>query len=581
MKSVSYVIYRYLTDNEYFVLYKPAGAETGGGGQRYIDFPTGAISVSKWRRFLADVQGGEEGQVQHGPQWEVPVLNVLVRGSSQQPHPISIYQRRQNSICIANQNISGQRLPAWHPNNGFPQPVEPSQRVSVPPRLTAYLVRTRSNEVWAGWFDADTLESVCRTEEATSQLSRMLDEDNEPGSTGFIECKEGALFLNDDEPDLPVFLSKNELEVGESRRIRCSTLEVRGYKSLNDARLDLDSLNVLIGANGAGKSNLISLFEFMGESLRRNLEDFVQSRGGANAFLHLGSSTTEELIIRATIDTSSTRNILQQRFGYKPPDALYYMERHGGGLSAEEQEREVVVDDVCSVVPERGEVYPARLLVERLQTQVSMLHLLDTSVTAPIRKECYIDDNRRLHPDGGNLAAMLHLYANQYPASYRRIRSTVRKILPSFDDFVLEPQRLNERSILLNWRQKDNKYVFGPHQFSDGSLRAMALIALLLQPDDYLADIVILDEPELGLHPHAVSLVTGLIQGMAERTQVIVSTQSPTFVDEFAPEDVVVVEARGHETRFARLDPDALQDWLQEYSLGELWQKNVIGGGPM
>jgi predicted ATPase len=150
-----------------------------------------------------------------------------------------------------------------------------------------------------------------------------------------------------------------------------------------------------------------------------------------------------------------------------------------------------------------------------------------------------------------------------------------------FDDFVLEPSRLNPNSILLNWKQLGSDYVLGPHQMSDGSLRAVALIAALLQPDDNLPDLLVLDEPELGLHPYAISILAGLIRAASSKTQVVVSTQSAALVDEFAAEEVIVVESENQQSRFRRLDPEMLKDWLSEYSLGELWEKNVIGGGPL
>jgi predicted ATPase len=152
--------------------------------------------------------------------------------------------------------------------------------------------------------------------------------------------------------------------------------------------------------------------------------------------------------------------------------------------------------------------------------------------------------------------------------------------MPAFDDFVLEPQRLNPRNILLNWKQRGSEYIFGPHQLSDGTLRAMALISLFLQPKEDLPTIIILDEPELGLHPHAIEIITGLIRAASLETQVILTTQSTTFLDHFDPKEIIVVDFRQGHSLFHRLNTKELKYWLKDYSVGQLWEKNVLGGGP-
>jgi predicted ATPase len=204
----------------------------------------------------------------------------------------------------------------------------------------------------------------------------------------------------------------------------------------------------------------------------------------------------------------------------------------------------------------------------------------DTSERANIRQEGYIEDNRYLRHDAGNLAAFLRGLRETKPDYYGRIIATIQQIAPFFRDFDLEPSRVNPRQILLNWRERDSDFLFGPHQLSDGTLRTMALITLLLQPEDDLPDVILLDEPELGLHPSAIQLLASLLRAAASRRQVIAATQSATLVDQFDPEEVVVVERGDTGSIFRRLSSEPLRDWLDQYALGELWQKNVIGGRP-
>jgi predicted ATPase len=213
-------------------------------------------------------------------------------------------------------------------------------------------------------------------------------------------------------------------------------------------------------------------------------------------------------------------------------------------------------------------------------SRCQVFHFHDTSLLGPMRRDCPIDANRFLYPDAANLPAMLYLYKERYPAAYRRIVAAVKAVAPFFEDFVLEPLRLNPRNIALHWRSKESEYEFGPHQLSDGTLRAIALFTLLLQPEDDLPQLIVLDEPELGLHPAALAVLADLVKSAAQHSQLLIATQSAALIDHFEVDDVITVNLRDGGSTFQRLDPKGLKDWLEEYTLSELWQRNVIGGGP-
>jgi predicted ATPase len=372
-------------------------------------------------------------------------------------------------------------------------------------------------------------------------------------------------------------------------------LKLSGYKSIREAELELTKLNVLIGANGAGKSNLFSFFSLLPAALDAKLDGYVGRHGGPNALLYFGAQRTSEIAVAATVRTIEGTGVLYQRLGFRAPDSLFYSSDRARTLPRADEWNEVVfaypsegppkhehLMHICFVVMETGRKHPGgRLIFDGLKDGVATYHLVDTSLTSPIRTEGYIEDNKRLNSNGSNLAAVLCRYKRSKEKVYRRIRSTVRKIVPGFDDFVLEPRELNSRNILLNWRQVGKDYLFGPHQFSDGALRAIALITLFQQPEDELPNLIVVDEPELGLHPHAMLIISGLIRAASSHTQVLLATQSPTFLDHFNPDEVIVAEQKEDASQFRRVTPDELRDWLQQYSLGELWQKNVLGGGPM
>jgi predicted ATPase len=381
---------------------------------------------------------------------------------------------------------------------------------------------------------------------------------------------------------------------GKLPRVTIDRVGITGYKSIREAELELHRLNVLIGGNGAGKSNFVSFFRLLAASLDDRLNGYVASQGGAAAFLHQGPKETQEIRCALRVHTEAGDGTLHQSLVFRAPDSLSYGLAHAPGARGRDRSHEQVFDDLCAVVEEKGRNHPGQLVYYGLKDGIGTYHFHETSLTGPMRMAADLSDNVRLHSDAGNLPAMLYLYRElekkvkreqpdkRYPGSaYARIRKLVKKFFPAFHDFVLEPDRLNEKRILLRWRQEGSDYVFGPHQLSDGTLRAIALATLLLQPENDLPNVVVIDEPELGLHPLGIELIAGLIRAVSLKSQIILATQSTTLLDFFKPEDVIVTEAPHGASHFQRLAKDELADWLRTYTVSELWQKNVIGGGPL
>jgi predicted ATPase len=364
-------------------------------------------------------------------------------------------------------------------------------------------------------------------------------------------------------------------------------VEIKGYRSIKEAALELRPLNILIGANGAGKSNFVSFFKMLNEMMGGRLQEYIGKTGRGQSALHFGPQITPQLEGWLEFEEGNVLDTYYLRLFHAANDILIFADEtldyrrgdwhgpHQGSMSLGAGHVETRIGDLAT----QGN--PTAKVFRRILNGCRVYHFHDTSPSARIRQFGYIHDNRWLMPDAGNLAAMLYVYGQRSPTVYKRIVSTVRKILPEFEDFVLAPSGLNPNDIILNWRKKGWDYVFGPHQISDGSLRAMALCTLFLQPEADLPDVIILDEPELGLHPHALEIVAGLIRAVTVKTQVIVATQSQAFINYFEPAEIITVECREGRSKFHRLEPERLKDWLEDYSLGELWEKNVLGGGPL
>jgi predicted ATPase len=350
-------------------------------------------------------------------------------------------------------------------------------------------------------------------------------------------------------------------------------IEVRGFKSIREMDLKPGSLNILIGANGAGKSNLLQVFELLNQVAEGNLQVFVAQSGYADALLHFGQKVTDEIVVRLDFG----RYGYEARLGATASNTLFFTTEHHWrhGLVFEHPLEKLVEGG-----HQETTLLGSSISKEILQSFKSwkIYHFHDTGKASKVRLTGDIGDNAIFRPDGSNLAAVLYLLSRTQRDHYDRIVRTIRLAAPFFDDFTLRPDPLNTDKIRLEWREKGSDAYFNAASLSDGTLRFMCLAVLLLQPEP--PSIVLIDEPELGLHPYAITLLADMLRGAAEKTQVIVSTQSAPLVNQFEPQHIVVADREDGQSVFRRLDRGELESWLDEYGMGDLWEKNVIGGRP-
>ncbi len=398
---------------------------------------------------------------------------------------------------------------------------------------------------------------------------------------------------------------------GLGRKI--DSVRIRGFRSLADVELSgLSNATVLIGANGSGKSNFIRFFEMLSWMLRRQFGEFVERCGGADDQLYGGNTTTERIQGEVAVGSDLFDDLFVYQFAlsYAQPDRLIFTEeavgvgskgsraippfRHlgnGGHREAEIVEAaqaadwETKLQDIQSEDPsDKMDRQVAQIvqrfasLIVRVLRDCSVYQFHDTSDSSNFKKRWDVEDNNTLHTHGGNLAAVLHRLEHEDIKRFETICRHISRILPVFDRFQIEK---SYGKVSLRWKAKSMDKTFGAHLTSDGSLRFFALVTLLNLPPQMLPSVLLLDEPELGLHPAAVALVGGMIKALAEKKQVIVATQSPLLVDAFDLNEIVVVELQDGQTQFKRLDPDAYRVWLDDnFTTGELWQKNLLGGRP-
>ncbi len=357
----------------------------------------------------------------------------------------------------------------------------------------------------------------------------------------------------------------------ESNQI--SRMILRGYKSIAECDLELGRLNVLIGANGAGKSNFIGFFRLINRILDEQLQTAVGQAGGPDAILHYGRKKTEEL----TADLRFGNN--GYRFTLQPTQDNRMMFKHEAlwwNVSGDFQPRSGHFETYV----EQKKRSPVYSYVVPAMRSWRLYHFHDTSASAFVKQIHNINDNEYLRDDARNLAAFLLRLKNHHEEQYQRIVKAIRLVAPFFGDFHLRPTVDNKEKIQLEWTELGQDQPFAANALSDGSLRFICLATVLLQPEEFMPAAILIDEPELGLHPFAINVLAGLMKSASEKHQLIVSTQSVELVNEFDVEDLIVVDKRAGASTFNRPDPETLSEWLSEYSLGELWKKNLLGGRP-
>lgn len=380
-----------------------------------------------------------------------------------------------------------------------------------------------------------------------------------------------------------------ETRSAESRP-RLESVSVRGFRSLDDVELsDLGDATVLIGANGSGKSNVIRFFEMLNWMLRsRDLEQFVALQGGADDQLHMGNKVTPRAEADLCLTTPDGAVEYSFALSYGAPDRFVFTEERLR-FSPDDTEGQAPWQSLGSGHTEARIHLAARdglpdvnsttaRVIRQLLGDCATFQFHDTSPRSSMKQRWDVSDNRSLRADGGNLAAVLFRLQDDYPDRFEWVQENVRRVLPSFDHFVLEEEH---GRIFLRWRGTALDKTFGAHLTSDGSLRFFALVTLLNLPPEMLPSVALIDEPELGLHPAAVTLVGSMIDSLATQCQVIVATQSPQLVDCFGLDEIVVMELDDSRTVACRKSRHEYERWLDEdFATGELWQMHVLGGCP-
>lgn len=361
------------------------------------------------------------------------------------------------------------------------------------------------------------------------------------------------------------------------------SIRIQNYKSIRDTgNLAIKPINVLIGANGVGKSNFIGFFKFLNQIYEQNLRLFVSINGRADNFLYFGRKTSQFIAGKITFDNDyrneydfklvpdQSGNLVfsYENSNYCSPKMRVTVGKSNMAVSSPGATESILKNSTSS---------RNRFLKGFLES-LRIFHFHDTSYNSRVKQPSVTTDYAYLYEDGGNIAAFLYRLQQSHSLHFQFIEKIVQSIAPFFKSFYLKPDEINSDQIYLRWLEVGSDQIFNAHNLSDGTLRMICLTTLLLQPN--LPGTIIIDEPELGLHPSAINKLAAMLKSASEKSQIIISTQSVNLVNEFDPEDIIVVERADNQTIFTRQSSETLHNWLEDYSLGELWEKNVLGGRP-
>lgn len=346
-----------------------------------------------------------------------------------------------------------------------------------------------------------------------------------------------------------------------------NTISIEGWRSIKNVEVTLGKINILLGANGSGKSSFLSAFELLRAIANNNLQHYIEKNGGANQNFHYGTKITDHVMLGIHIEN-------RHKYNY-----FLMAGKDDNVILNNIPDKSIYLEGFTSVHSDVAEYEKTPYLKEKLgelQNHFILYHFQDTGDTSPLKRVSDIYQTRYLHPDGDNLAAYLYEIKNTHPKNYESIITAIQFAFPDFKDFIF---RKTGENVRLLWNDiYAEHYDFPLSALSDGTLRFIALSTLLLQPNP--PKFIIIDEPELGLHPEAIGILAELIKLASAASQLLISTQSVQLVDCFTPDDILIAEKEHGETKITRPDTEELKDWLKDYTLGEIWRKNIMGGNP-
>ena len=373
------------------------------------------------------------------------------------------------------------------------------------------------------------------------------------------------------------------MDMTENKNMHLEHVKIEGFKSIKSLELDIKPINILLGANGSGKSNFISLFTFLRNLSEGKLQNYVQRNGYANTFFHFGTKNTPQIQIDIAVGYNGYHVTFEHNVD---SDALMFAKEYCTIKSSTTDWDIKGVKGESGLLPNaEAKSEGVKIYTREYLEECRVYHFHDTSNTAGFKQAADVDASDYLYPNANNIAPFLHRLKDSknkdYTKSYSDIIDAIKTVAPYFKEFRLNPRGDDgKKKLLLKWQHYNHEEPFSANQLSDGTARFICMAVLFLQPEELMPKTIILDEPELGLHPAALEVLAELVKSAAKKKQVICSTQSVTFANQFEAKDFIIVDRVEGASEFKRVNEEELKSWLEDYAMGDIWTKNLIGGRP-
>jgi predicted ATPase len=385
-------------------------------------------------------------------------------------------------------------------------------------------------------------------------------------------------------------------------------IKLSNFRSFRDLDLALGNLNVLIGRNGSGKSNFLSLFDLLGKAARGNLNGFIRQQVGTFDDLRHYHTVNNDIIFWEIEFSSEHHGALYYRAelgarapaGYtvllerleRSPNEGYenrykFLEVYNGRVKilktyarGDQEEQAATFENATQelILPQllNETRYPAQVEAHRYLRDLHVFQGFGDSELETVRGAQLLDvvDPLRLNPDGSNLISVLNALMQdaRYDDVLAQLYDVLRTVFPDFKQFDL-PTAGGGRATLA-YRSQDLRRSISAHLMSDGQLRFLGLLMLLMLPNP--PGLIAIDEPEIGMHPKMIDVFAEILREAAERTQVIVATHSPQLLDRLPPESMLIVEREEGASTITRLNVDEVSPWLDDYAPGYLWTNTTL-----
>lgn len=383
-------------------------------------------------------------------------------------------------------------------------------------------------------------------------------------------------------------------------RAEFSNLQVDGFRRLQKLELPLRPLNVLIGANGVGKTSVLEVMSLLSASATGRLQDTLSAAGGLGSVMTLGRPDPMRLHLTMPVEQAEPIEyeftLVAGGLGYSLPEERLTQRRPGTDgkdpffkfIDSRHRDIRYFDTDAGKLVRPTWDHKPLETSLSQvpkmfreperfreLLASSSLYHALDVSPRAAVRLPQPMQPAPLPGPDGENLMSCLYFLRETERHRFDAVEDTLRVVFPNFDRLDFPPAAAG--SLTMAWRDKQYAKPLYPHQLSEGTLRFLWLVTLLQSPE--LPTVTLIDEPEVSLHPEMLRLLAGLFREASSRTQLIVATHSERLVGFLQPAELLVcdLDEAGTAT-ITRADDLDLEGWLAEYSLDQLWRLGRLGG---